>query len=242
MEKREKEHKPVIPQKKASYRVGGVKYSSSLSRHQKTNNEKTSGNLPVNAESTPSINTSIHIDEDTKLMLLASRDDVQAFEKLYITYLPIVINYLASLNRNHIPLEDIVQEVFRRLWQNRDRYRPKSTFKTYVLGIARNILREKKRSEYKKYSVCTYRLHKQGLESSLASSDPKSEVIRKELKGQVNQAIEQLTEVQKQAVKLIHIQGMSIQEAAENAGCSVEALKSRLRRGCKRLYQLLWSL
>jgi len=60
-------------------------------------------------------------------------------------YFRIVTNYLASLNGHISSLEDCTQATFIRIWQNRDKFRGDSTFKTYLFGVARNVLSERKR-------------------------------------------------------------------------------------------------
>ena len=84
----------------------------------------------------------LEFDEDTRLMQRAANGDFSAFVTLYERYFRIVMDYLASLDGNPSSLEDYVQIVFLRIWQNRGKFRGDSTFKTYLFGVARNVLSE----------------------------------------------------------------------------------------------------
>jgi hypothetical protein len=75
------------------------------------------------------------LDDDARLMLQSAFDSIPAFEKLYKKYLPIVIDYLASLNGHQEPLDDLASEVFIRLWRKRQRFRGASTFNTYLFAV-----------------------------------------------------------------------------------------------------------
>jgi len=59
----------------------------------------------------------IQLDEDTRLMLKAVRDDKAAYGKLYKKYFIIVTNYIINLNGQCDSTEDLAQEVFVRVWQ-----------------------------------------------------------------------------------------------------------------------------
>ena len=67
---------------------------------------------------------SIRFDEDVRLMLKAQRGDRQAYARLYGKYAPAVRRYIAGHNGRAEPPEDLVQEVFTRVWEHRGRYRP----------------------------------------------------------------------------------------------------------------------
>lgn len=86
-------------------------------------------------------------------MLMAARDDKTAYGKLYRKYFPVVTNYIMSRNGQCESPEDLAQEVFVRVWQNRARYRPDATVKTFLFGYAKNVLHEKQSLDSKKTAL-----------------------------------------------------------------------------------------
>jgi RNA polymerase sigma-70 factor (ECF subfamily) len=181
------------------------------------------------------------LDDDTRLMLQSASDSIPAFEKLYKKYLPIVIGYLASLNGYQEPLDDLASEVFIRVWQSRQLFRGASTFKTYLFGVAKNVL-----SEHRKRSIKEVICHKQLSEGYRSGSGALSDLIsrddREDLAEAIKQAISKLSTHQRQAVRLFHIEEMTLKEATEHANCSVHAFEGRLRRARIQLSQFLADL
>ena len=184
-------------------------------------------------------NPEIYLDEDTRLMLQAADGNAQAFAKLYRKYIPIVTSYLASLNAHQNLLESLTQEVFVRIWHHRKRYHPSSTIKTYLFGYANKVLAEERKRFRKELTVTHKWFLKRHANSFDVSSGPEPKVLRAELAKTVRHAISELTNKQKQAVKIFYILGCSVDEAAERANCSTKAFESRLSRARQRLRQLL---
>ncbi|MCP4257044.1 MAG: sigma-70 family RNA polymerase sigma factor, partial [Planctomycetes bacterium] len=90
-----------------------------------------------------------HIDEAAELMRKVANGDVDAFDRLYDEFSPILRRLFATCVHRHMSLDDFIQEVFTRLWQQRKNYRGTSCFLTYLLSIARYTLNEKMRLSYK---------------------------------------------------------------------------------------------
>ena len=70
-------------------------------------------------------------------------------------------------------------------------------------------------------------------------SQPELEAFRAELIEAMEYSFSQLTVEQRQAVMLLYYEGMSLQEAAGQSNCSVEAVRSRFRRARSQLCQHL---
>jgi len=183
--------------------------------------------------------TSKPCDEDIDLMRRASWGDLTAFEALYRKYCHALSSYLAALDGHHSSLDDLIQEVFVRAWHSRQRFRGRSTFKTYLFGIARNVLHEEHRR------LCKDRVRRQKfIEHSIQSTDTRAsdDLCRDELVLAVQEALKRLTFKQRKAIQLFHIEGKSLREAAVLAGCTIEAFQKRLLHGRRRLLDVFKSL
>jgi RNA polymerase sigma-70 factor (ECF subfamily) len=180
------------------------------------------------------------VDEDALLLVRAGRGDHAAFDRLYHKYHPVVTSYLTRCNGCHDMLEDLVQEVFTRLWQNRKQFRGDSTAKSYICGIARNVL-----SNHKKRLLLRNRLGQMSLtKHSGVNPDvpslPDHDIYPAEAEKILRQAISRLTAKQRRAVRLRYFVARSSQKAmAKREGCSIEAFRGRLRQAHKHLHRLL---
>jgi DNA-directed RNA polymerase specialized sigma24 family protein len=58
-------------------------------------------------------------DEDTRLMIQAAAGDRTAYERIYGKYHGTVVAYVKARKGRHGPCEDLVQEVFTRVWRTK---------------------------------------------------------------------------------------------------------------------------
>ena len=66
--------------------------------------------------------------------------DFNAFDALFKLYNKKLYHFALSLLKSSEDAEDVVQEVFVRIWQNRDNIKPGHSFKSFLFTIAYNII------------------------------------------------------------------------------------------------------
>ncbi|NIT55630.1 MAG: sigma-70 family RNA polymerase sigma factor [Aliifodinibius sp.] len=178
-------------------------------------------------------NRKTNFDEDTRLMLRLTDGDYIAYGRLYKKYFPVVVSYLTSLDRYQISSEDLAQEVFTRIWKNRKLFRADSSAKTYIFGISKNVLAERRCQIRHQIAAHNH--------SKLVSNPSKAEAVldHRELVDTIKLAKSRLSDKQWQAIELVLLSGISITEAAQLAGCSISAFRRRLCDAKKRLLGLL---
>lgn len=76
--------------------------------------------------------------EDRSLVEAVLQGDQGAFQALHDRYRPRVHRFLVSRLRDEAEADDVTQEVFLRVHRNLDRFEGRSSFSTWILGIARN--------------------------------------------------------------------------------------------------------
>lgn len=184
-----------------------------------------------------------HIDEATELMRKVANGNVDAFDRLYNEFCPILRRLFAKCDHRYMSLDDFIQEVFTRLWQQRKNYRGTSCFLTYLLGIARYTLNEKMRQSYKMARMGNLEeLASFSLDSHDDLSQPEAKLYIKELTAALKEAKAKLTAKQRQVLELSQATETSLNKASQKLGCSPEALRCRLKRARKRSRELLASI
>lgn len=179
-------------------------------------------------------------DEDTKLLVRGDKADAAAFGRLYRDFLPAVTSYLKRRNGNDDMLEDLVQEVFARLWENHRQFRGRSSLRGYLYGIAKHVLSEQRKRLSRQKAARQDGLRRHLPVDLYDSATPDCEISSLEIKNAVRQAISKLTSKQSQAIRLAYFGALSSQRAmAESASCSVEAFRGRLRKAHRCLNELL---
>jgi RNA polymerase sigma-70 factor (ECF subfamily) len=69
---------------------------------------------------------------------LLREGDQSAFEQIYLRYMPSVRNYLAVFTRSKEVGREIAQDVFVKLWENRESIDHEKAISAYLFTIARN--------------------------------------------------------------------------------------------------------
>ncbi|GAA3754988.1 RNA polymerase sigma factor [Flavobacterium ginsengiterrae] len=83
-----------------------------------------------------------------ELLALIYKKDERAFTHLYDMYSKSLFSVISVLIKNREEAEDVLQEVFVKIWKNIDMYsETKGRFYTWILNIARNTSIDKLRSK-----------------------------------------------------------------------------------------------
>jgi RNA polymerase sigma-70 factor (ECF subfamily) len=152
-----------------------------------------------------------------------------AYQQLLSRQLPSLTHYVMRMMGHNADGEDVLQEVFLRLWTHADRYKPDvARVSTWLHSIA--------------YHLCIDYLRKhQRLEltpehpETKGGEEPDELLTRSHTNRRVRHALMALPERQRSAVILCHYQELSNKEAASVLEVSIDALESLLARGRRNL-------
>lgn len=186
-------------------------------------------------------------DPDVELMLRVKEDDELAYEQLLLSYQARLFRVLRHIVGSDSVAEDLVQDVFLRVWRARKNYQPAAKFSTWVFHIAHNVasnsLRDRKRR--KEFQLASQDKNESGTFTmehlAVASTGvmPVRKLDKVERAEMVRVAIEALNERQRMALLLCKYENHSYQEIAETMDLSVQAVKSLLSRARVNLKTLL---
>ena len=168
-------------------------------------------------------------DEDL-LAAIASRDKA-AFSMLIDRHMENVRSLSWRLLNNHADVDDIAQDVFLKLWNKPDSFKPgNAKFSTWLYRVTKNACIDKQRKMKNSTGL-------EVVELTYADNkpDPESQLVANSQAEQVNNAIAKLPPRQAQAISLSHFEGVSNIEAAQILEVSVEAVESLLGRARRSL-------
>lgn len=74
------------------------------------------------------------------LILLLTKGDEKAFEKLYDRYSQRLYGVLLKLLKSEMLAQELLQDTFLKLWEHRQRIDPEQSFRGYLFGIAQNLV------------------------------------------------------------------------------------------------------
>lgn len=169
----------------------------------------------------------------------AARDEVMravqagrwdAFRSLYQAYSAGVYQ-LAKRRLNDARLaEDVVQDVFLRVWVYAGRWDPsRGSVDTWILVIARHVIYDYLRRAQRQHQL------EVGDEALLALADPQDAVTRLVGEENIQTLLSTLPPAQREVLQLVYGEGLSTQEIAARLQVPLGTVKSRLRLALRRL-------
>lgn len=172
--------------------------------------------------------------EDDAALLEAWRGgDLEAGHRLFQRYFGAVQRFFANKVRSDP--DDFVQEVFAGCIHGRDRMRDGASFRSYLFGVAYNVLREHYRRFYREGSP-------EPLEScSVQDLAPGPSTMMRERKQEalLLEALRRLPMELQVVLELFYWEDMTSAEIGATLGIPAGTARSRLRRGREQLEALL---
>ncbi len=166
-------------------------------------------------------------------MVAAQAGDSASYEKLLRELLPYVGRFVRRRVFDPSAVEDVVQNVFVSLHRARHTWRDERPFEPWLHAVARNAVTDHLRRRGRRVG------REISLESEGVPEPAQEPVTPDELSEELARALEGLPAAQRQAVALIHLEGLSVAEAATRAGVTRSALKVRAHRGYRALRRTL---
>ena len=128
--------------------------------------------------------------------------------------------------------EEVVQEVFLRLWNNPERFEPeRGTLRSYLLAQTHGRSIDMIRSDTSRRA----REDRDARQSGPGSYDLDRELWDLAIAGEVRTALQALDAGEREAIELAYFGGMTYREVASHLGEAEGTIKSRIRVGMKRL-------
>lgn len=180
-------------------------------------------------------------------MLRVKEDDAEAYQALLVAYQPRLQRVLQCSVGSVSLAEDLVQDVFLRVWRARKTYLPTAKFSTWIFHIASNVANNAVRDRSRKREIQVggdtsnsnpgFQLDQMVMAST--GTLPVRKLDKAERAEMVQFAVEALNERQRTALLLNKFENLSYQEIADTMGLTVQAVKSLLSRARVNLKTLL---
>lgn len=174
-----------------------------------------------------------HDEEDAAWVRAIARGDEFSFVELYRRYLPLVVRWSLRETGNRELAADLTAEVFAAALTAARRYRPgQGTVAGWLLGIARNKLRESRRRG-RIENGARRRLGLDPVVLTDADLDRVEELAS--LQGEVLDLVERLPDGMREALLRRVVQERPYAQIAGELGCSESVVRQSVSRGLRRL-------
>lgn len=171
-------------------------------------------------------------DKTRYLIKKLNEGNISAFNELFKIYSGKVFNFTRFFTLSTEEAEEITQEVFITVWENREKIDAEMSFSAYIFGIAKhkifNLIR-------KKYYYNQY-LEKSKNNNEINGED---EILNHELQKLINECIESLPPKRKEIFKLSREEGLTYKEIAKKLNISENTVDVQIRKSLKQLQEVL---
>lgn len=179
-------------------------------------------NLATNSDCSCLSDTVLH--NESEYVAAMQRGDKDAFTILYRHYSPRLYTGILRIVKDPLSAEEIIQELFTRVWMKRELPGLQENFTGYIYRIGQRLVFDFFRN-LKKDRELLARFRKLAEEQY----DPvEGELLRKESSKLLHRAIEQLSPQQQRVYQLVKVEGYTYKRTAEIMGISPLTVKEYL--------------
>ncbi len=182
-----------------------------------------------------------HEVDDQALIAAIGAGDSNALEQLYDRYSSVVYRVALRMLKNRELAEEVVQEVFWRVWRRSASFtNERGRVTQWLFGIAHNLcideLRRMRVRPAPVYEDVEHPVIQQLIDEQI---DVPAMVWTTEQRRVIIEAMSELPEAQRQAIALAYFGGLSHQEIATKLNRPLGTIKTRVRLGLHKLGSLL---
>lgn len=167
---------------------------------------------------------------DTILFQRIKNGDLVAFEEFYKLYSIKLLKYSLLYLNSRVEAEEVVQDVFVKIWNHRTSIKLELSIDGYIYRIAKNELLNKIKKKILKTEAITTLT-----ESVYHNNNTEDEVFLKEMKELLFEAIEGLPEKRRRIFRLSRDKGYSNKEIANELNISINTVESQIKKSIKYL-------
>jgi len=161
---------------------------------------------------------------EQSVILRLQKGDSDAFRELYNQYHQPLYHYVLRFVKSPALAEDVLQDVFLKIWEIRSRIDPELSFKAYLYRISRNSVFKLLKKIAVDENLRTQVLKQ--FSQSVADADLK--VLWQQYEALLQAAINRLPPQRQKVFKLCREEGKSYEQVAEELGISRNTVKEHM--------------
>src|SRR5215208_6655762 len=182
------------------------------------------------------IREKLRTQEDAAVVSAFLGGEERAFQELVERYQTRLLNFIYRTIGDREKAEDLVQEVFIRVYRHLHRFDRSKKFSTWVYTIASNLAKNELRNRSRNPLVLMQTVQKNWQEDDRplqfedVTSRPDDMYRKRHLREIVEESVAKLPEHHRNVFILRELEGKSYEEIAEITDCNLGTVKSRLNR------------
>lgn len=182
---------------------------------------------------------------DLELVARSQAGDPHAFNELVTRYRSRAFSMTYNMVRNEQDAWDLAQDGFLKAWKSIGRFRGQSSFYTWLYRILMNVcidwLRKKQVESGTEFddTIGLRNIEPGSVTTPRGVLEPAAKISDQEIRARIDAAIEKLSVEHRTVIIMREIDGLEYSEIAEQVGCSIGTVMSRLFYARKKLQSML---
>ena len=191
---------------------------------------------PASYQPGPSVREQLRAADDSAVVTAFLGGEERAFSELVERYQTRLLNFIYRTIGDRDRAEDLVQEVFIRVYRHLHRFDRSKKFSTWAYTIASNLAKNELRNRSRNPLVLFQTMQgasddeDRPLQFEDSTSRPDDMYRKRHLRELVEDTVAKLPEHHRQVFVLRELEGKSYEEIAEITDCNLGTVKSRLNR------------
>lgn len=172
--------------------------------------------------------------EDVRLVEAVLRGDQASFRDLVVRYQSLVAGVAWRFGTRREEVEDVVSEVFLKVYKNLPLYRPEHPFSTWLYRLAANHVVDRARRARKergRVEMPEELADTTPLSSDRIDTDERASILRT--------ALREIDPRYREVIFLVYVEDRKVEETARMLGLPEGTVKTRLMRGREALKKIL---
>ncbi|TAL59878.1 MAG: RNA polymerase sigma-70 factor [Bacteroidetes bacterium] len=166
---------------------------------------------------------------DTEIIRRIREGDIGQYESLFKSSYVSLVRYAMTLIKDHDTSEEIVQDLFFRLWQDREKIKIESSLNGYLFRSVHNRC-----LHYIEHTKVVERYAAEMSNEQINSPENPSDILNyKELQSKIASILERLPERCGKIFYMNRFEGLKYTEIAEKLSISIKTVESNMGRALK---------
>ena len=164
---------------------------------------------------------------ESELVKSLSRGEIKAFNELFQIYGNRIFRFALGYLKSEADAEELVQDVFMKIWEKRSELKDNLSFKAYIFTIAFNIIRK----HFVKKALTNRYFEQQVIEDADLSTI--QNIDFQSTKNAIDHLVEQLPARRKEVFIKSRFEGLTVKEIADELGTSPKTVENQLGEALK---------
>lgn len=160
---------------------------------------------------------------------------VQAFDAIYKLYFKRLYSYCYQFTKSSQDAEEIVQDVFIRLWKIKENIRQEETLKSLLFILSKHLLID---AYHKRVNSIVFEDYIE-YDENTTTNEGQIKLEFDDFLSKLERSIQSLPATQQKVIKLSRFENKSIKEIAEGLSLSEQTVKNQLTLALKKIRSLI---